>query len=183
MKWILPGICIIALAAGCTKKDESTQPGVVNTADLLPKESEISSWSRQSGSDASWFAANTTQLSEKIDGGFELFANHGFVEAGMQKYAGTVNAQPNVELEAQIYHQGSEANAAGVYDDPNNAFANPIAPKNPPSARAQITKDIFSFTMKFAKSKYYARLIIFSADDKAQDVLEIFANNIAAKIK
>lgn len=183
MKYLLLVICAAALAAGCAKKDEATQPGVVNTADLLPKESEISSWSRQSGSDAGWFASNTTQLSEKIDGGFELFANHGFVEAGMQKYSGTVNAQPNVELEVQIYQQGSEANANGVFDDPNNAFANPIAPKNPPSARAQITRDIFSFTMKFARSKYYARLIIFSADDKAQDVLEVFAGNIAAKIK
>lgn len=168
---------------GCSKKDQPTQPSVVSTQDLLPRDKEISNWSRSSADNASWLAVNTTQLQEKIDGGFELFANHGFVEAAMQQFSGSVNGQPNIEMEVQIYNQGSSANADALFDDPNNVFANPIAPKNPPSAKAQITKDIFSYTMKFSKSKYYARLSVMSNDDKAQDVIEIFANNIASKMK
>ncbi len=176
-------VLVVLIISGCSKKDEPTQPTVVSTQDLLPRDKEISNWSKQSGSDGGWFATNTTQLQEKIDGGFELFANHGFVEAAMQKYSGTVNTQSNIDLEVQIYNQGSQPNSDGVFDDPNNVFANPITPNNPPSPKAQITKDIFSYTMKYSKAKYYLRLTIVSNDDKAQEILEVFANNIAAKIK
>lgn len=176
-------IITILLLIGCSKEDQPSQPQVVSTKDLLPQDKEISNWDKQSGTDASWLASNTTQLQEKINGGFELFANHGFVEAAMQKYSGIVNKVSNIEFEAQIYNQASATNADGVFDDPNNVFANPIAPINPPSAKAQITKEVFSYTMKFTKSKYYVRMTCFSADEKAQNVLEIFANNIASKIK
>ncbi len=183
MKQLFTTLLIIVLFVGCSKKDTPTQPTVVSIQDLLPRDKEISNWNRQSGSDAGWLATNSTQLQEKIDGGFELYSNHGFVEGTMQKFIGTVNNQPNIELEIQIYNQASSTNADGVFDDPNNIFANPMTPNNPPSAKAQITKDIFAYTMKYTKSKYYVRVAIISTDDKAQEVMEVFANNVASKIK
>ena len=101
----------------------------------------------------------------------------------MQSFTGTVNSQSGVACEIQIYDQGSEANANAVFDDPNNIFANAFAPSNPPSAKAQIRKDLFSWTMKFTKSRYYVLVNILTSEDKGQDVLEVFANNVAGKIK
>ena len=166
---------------GCSKEDKPTTPTIVSISDLLPKDNEISGWPRQAGTDVSWIATNTTELQEKINGGFELFANHGFVEAAMQKYSGTVNGQPKIELEIQVYNQNTAAQADAVFDDPNNVFANPITPTDPPSAKSQISKGL-AYTMKFTKGKYYVLLTILSGDDKAQDVIEVFAKNVATKI-
>lgn len=178
--FLLLGIAL--LLPSCSKDDSSTTPDVVTITDLLPKDNEISGWQRKSGSDASWVASNATELQVRIDGGFELFSNHGFVEAAMQQFSGTVNGVPNIDMEVQVYNQNSSAEADAVFDDPNNVFANPITPNNPPSPKAQITRNL-STTIKFTKSRYYVLISILSSDDKAQDVLEVFAGNVAAKIK
>ena len=168
--------------SACSKDTSSNTNTVVSLADLFPKHNEISGWSLKGGSDAGWQAKNAAELQQAIDGGADLFTNHGFVEGAMQSYAGTVNTQADVELSIQLYDQQSAPDADAVFDDPNNTFANPIAPANPPSAKSQMRKDIFSHTMKFSKGKYYVLLTVMSADDKARDVLEVFAGNIAAKI-
>jgi hypothetical protein len=93
-----------------------------------------------------------------------------------------VNTQSGVVCEIQVYDQSSEADANAVYDDPNNVFASPITPSNPPSAKAQIRKDLFSYTMKFVKGQYYVLISIITSEDKGQEVLEVFANNVAGKI-
>jgi hypothetical protein len=177
---LLAGICL--LLPSCSKDDNSDTPTVVTITDLLPKDNEISGWQRAAGSDASWHATNATELQVKIDGGFELYANHGFREAAMQQYTGTVNGAPNIAMDLQVYDQNSAAEADAVFDDPNNVFANPITPNNPPSAKAQITRNLTT-TMKFTKARYYVLISIMSSDDKAQDVLEMFAANVAAKIR
>lgn len=180
---LLCAILLGALVSACSKDSPSNANTVVSLTDLLPKHNEISGWSARGGSDASWQAKNSAELQQYINGGSELFTNHGFVEGAMQSYTGTVNTQADVELSVQLYDQQSSGNADAVFDDPNNTFANPIAPSNPPSAKSQVRKDIFSHTMKFSKGKYYTLLTVMSADDKARDVLEVFAGNIAAKIR
>jgi len=174
---------IPALLLGCSKTDTPSNPDVVSIQDLLPRDNEISNWSRQGGTGASWVATNVSELQLQINGGFELFANHGFVEAAMQRYTGKVGTESNVEIEVQVYDQGSTTQADAVFDDPNNVFTNPIPPSNPPSAKAEIRKDIFSYTIKFTKAKYYCLITIFSSNDKAQEVLEVFAGNIASRIQ
>jgi hypothetical protein len=182
MKSLWPLLFLI-LFVGCSKKDNPTTPNIVAISDLLPKDNEISNWRRSTGSDASWLASNSSELQQRIDGGFDLFVNHGFVEAAMQQFLGTVNSQADVQLEIIVYNQNTSAQADAVFDDPNNIFANPLAATNPPSAKAQVRKDIFSYTMKYTKGKYYVLVTIMSTDDKAEQVLEVFANNIASKIK
>ena len=182
MKFLsLLSLIIVVFLAGCSKEDKPVTPNIISISDLLPKANEISGWSRKSGADAAWIATNSSELQQKIDGGFELFANHGFVEAAMQLYSGTVNNQPNIDLDVQVYNQNTPAQADAVFDDPNNVFANPITPANPPSAKAQISKGL-AYTMKFTKGKYYVLLTILSGDDKAQNIIEVFANNVASKI-
>jgi hypothetical protein len=181
---ILPLLALILLAApACDKSDSGSDPNIVSIVDLLPRENEISGWARTSGGDGSWHATNASELQEQINGGSELYTNHGFVEAAMQDFTGTVNAQSGVVCEIQIYDQGSDGNAVTVFDDPNNVFASPITPSNPPSTKAQIRKDLFSWTMKFVKGRYYVLVNILTSEDKGQEVLEVFANNVAGKIK
>jgi hypothetical protein len=170
-------------STGCDKSDSGSDPNIVSIGDLLPRENEISGWARNSGSDGSWKATNASELQEQINGGSEIFTNHGFVEAAMQNFSGTVNTQSGVICEIQVYDQGSETDANAVFDDPNNVYASPLTPSNPPSAKAQIRKDLFSWTMKFVKGRYYVLVNILTSEDKGQEVLEVFANNVAGKIK
>ena len=176
-------IVLLLTAPACDKTDSGNDPNIVSIVDLLPRENEISGWARTSGGDGSWHATNASELQEQINGGSELYTNHGFIEAAMQGFTGTVNTQSGVVCEIQVYDQGSESNAATVFDDPNNVFASPITPSNPPSTKAQIRKDLFSWTMKFTKGRYYVLVNILTSEDKGQEVLEVFANNVAGKIK
>jgi len=180
----LPSLLILIIfITGCDKASTPDSPDIVTISDLLPRANEISGWDRMSGNDAAWLATNASELLYHINGGAELYTNHGFIEATMQLYSGIVNTQSGIECEVQIYDQGTESFARAVYDDPNNVFVNPITPSNPPSAKSQIRKDIFSHSMKFVASRYYVLISITSADDKARDVLEMFALNIAGRIQ
>jgi hypothetical protein len=176
-------LILLAAASSCNKSDSSSNTDIVTIADLMPRENEISGWARIGGGEGQWKATNASELQNQIDGGSELFTNNGFVEAAMQSFTGTVNSQSGVTCEIQVYDQGSETNANTVFDDPNNVFAGPLTPSNPPSAKAQIRKDLFSWTIKFTKSHYYVLISILTSEDKGQDVLEVFANNVAGKIK
>ncbi len=180
---LLLAVLLFTIFIGCEKSDSGADPDIVSITDLLPRENEISGWARNAGSDGSWKATNASELQDKINGGSELFTNHGFVEAAMQNFIGTVNTQSGVLCEIQVYDQGSEIDANAVFDDPNNVFASPITPSNPPSGKAQVRKDLFSWTMKFVKGRYYVLVNILTSEDKGQEVLEVFANNVAGKIK
>ena len=169
-----------ALVAGCNKSDTPSNSTVATITDLIPKDNEISGWTRAS---ISWVARNKEDLQKEINGGFEIFAKHGFIEGAMQKFAGKVNATPNIECDVEVYNQNSATEADALFDDPEKAFSSPITPANPPSAKAQIQKDVFSYRMKFTKGKYYVTITIGSADDKTQEIIEVFASNVAAKIK
>jgi hypothetical protein len=181
---ILPFLALILLATpACDKSDSGNNPDIVSIVDLLPRENEISGWARIGGGDGSWHATNASELQEQINGGSELYTNRGFVEAAMQGLTGTVNTQSGVVCQIQIYDQGKESDAIAVFDDPNNVFASPITPSNPPSSKAQLRKDLFSWTMKFVKGRYYVLVNILTSEDKGQEVLEVFANNVAGKIR
>lgn len=171
------------LMTACDKSDSVTDPDIITIADLMPRDNEISGWARVGGTDGQWKATNATDLAEQINGGFELYTNHGFVEATMQSFTGTVNTQAGIVMEIQIYDQGNAENAAMVFDDPNNVFANAFQPMNPPAAKAETRKDLFSWTMKYSKSRYYILISILTSEEKGQDVLEVFANNVAGKIR
>jgi len=181
-------ILLLSIITACKKTsspaDSDDSGKIVTVSDLLPKDNEISGWQRLTGCSCySWTASNNSELQSAIDGGYELFAKYGFVEAAMQKYQGSVNVQRNVPLEIQIYDQGKPENADAVFDDPSNVFPNPITPNSPPSPKAQIKKEYASYSMKFSKSRYYVLMSILTIDDKAQNVLEVFAANIAGKIR
>ncbi|MBI5646364.1 MAG: hypothetical protein HY962_05480 [Ignavibacteriae bacterium] len=169
-----------AVLAACDKSETPSNNTVVSITDLLPRDNEISGWARGS---RAWVARNKDDLQREIDGGFEIYTKNGFVEGALQNYTGTVNGQPGIECDVEVYDQHSAAEADALFDDPEKAFSSPITPTRPPSTKAQIQKDVFSYRMKFTKGKYFVAITIGSPDDKTQEVIEIFATNIAAKIK
>ena len=183
----IPALTMLALAmlatlSACDKSDSSANPDIVTIVDFMPQQNEISGWDRITGSDGGWSATNASELQEQINGGSELYTNHGFVEAAMQSYTGTVNTQSGVACEIQVYDQGSASDAEAVFDDANNVFTNPITPANPPTSKSQITRELFSYRMKFVKGQYYVLISILTSEDKGQEVLEVFANNVAGKM-
>ncbi|MDH7515679.1 MAG: hypothetical protein QHI48_07395 [Bacteroidota bacterium] len=165
---------------GCSKSDTSPNAVIVSIKDILPRDNEISGWVR---TNRSWLARNADDLQREIDGGFEIYVNHGFVEGAMQGYIGRINDQTDVECEVEITDQHSSTEAQALFDDPQKAFSNPYTPTNPPSPNAQIEKRIFSYEMKFTKGKYYVAISLHNTDDKAEEVIGIFANNIGNKIR
>jgi hypothetical protein len=181
--YVILSVFLLVFLTSCDKSDSVTDPDIITIADLMPRDNEISGWARIGGMDGQWKATNATELMDQINGGFELYTNNGFVEATMQSFSGTVNTQSGIVIEIQIYDQGNADNAVLVFDDPNNVFANAFKPMNPPSEKAETRKDLFSWTMKFSKSRYYVLISILTAEEKGQDVLEIFANNLAGKIR
>jgi hypothetical protein len=183
-RYVLPIVLTALLCAlpACDKSDSGSNPDIVSIVDFMPQQNEISGWNRAAGGDGSWLATNASELQTQINGGSELYTNHGFVEAAMQSYTGTVNAQSGVACEIQVYDQGSAADAVAVFDHPNNVFTNPITPSNPPAEKAQISRELFSYRMKFVKGQYYVLLSILTSEDKGQEVIEVFATNVAGKM-
>ena len=111
---LVAALFLLPLFSACDKSDSGSNPDIVSIADLMPRENEISGWASSSGSDGSWKATNPSELQDAINGGSELYTNHGFVEAAMQSYSGTVNTQSGVACEIQIYDQGSNFSLARV---------------------------------------------------------------------
>jgi hypothetical protein len=179
--WLLLIIVIVTffINSGCSKKN-STEPEPVTVSDLLPKNNEISGWQR--GGD-SWNANSSSELNNYINGEEPLYTRHGFVEASMQKYEGTVpGVSGNVTVELRIFDQAKTENAAALLNEIVLQLINPIDWSEGAGQAAKIER--FAITQKiiFYRSEYFVSLTITSGLDEALEVLKTFANNVDAKI-
>ena len=168
-------IAIVCVAA-CSKK-EATSPEVVTITDLLPRDNEISGWTRTGNS---WWATSSSGLNQFINGEEPDYTRHGFVEGAMQTYEGTVLGNP-ATVEVRVFDQQSAENASALFTELAARLVNPI---NWTGAGEDARIERFAISQKiiFWKSKYFVSLTIDSGLDEALDVLRTFANNVDTKI-
>ncbi|MCE5250396.1 hypothetical protein LLG96_09265 [bacterium] len=170
---VLCGLAIIL--TGCSK-DSSTNSSPTAPEDILTRDDEISGWGRSGGS---WTASSSSELNTHIDGEEPLYNRHGFVEAAMQRYEGTVLGR-STTVEARIFDQGSQENVQALMEELILQLVNPINLAT--GDEGKLERFPLSQKILFRKSKYLVSLTITSGLDEALDVLKTFAVNIDKRI-
>jgi len=159
-------------------KENSTVSRPVTPEDLLVKDGEISGWQRTGDS---WTAGSSSELSTYINGEEPLYTRHGFVEAAMQQYNGTV-LNNSVTISIRIFDQGNSSNARSLFDEIILLLVNPIDWSPGAGNEAKIERLPLTQRILFYKSDYLVSLTITSYLDEALEVLKTFANNLDSKI-
>ncbi len=180
MRYLLPILLItIVLSYSCDKKSTgpNNQNQVISTEDLLPKNNELSGWTRAG---EYWTAGSDGDLTTYINGEAVIYTNRGFVEASKQEYQGVILGETE-SVEVRIFDQGSNTNAKSVYDEIVRQMSNPIPWDG---AGDEARKERFSLSQRivFYKSKYFVSLTVSTGLDEALVLLQQFANNISSEI-
>lgn len=169
-------IIILVGSVVCSKKN-STNSEVVTITDLLPKDNEISGWSRTGNS---WWATSSGELNQYINGEEPDYTRHGFVKGAMQTYAGSV-LENTASVEVRVFDQQSEENAQALFQELSARLINPLDWSGA-GDDAKIERFSLSQKIIFEKSNYFISLTIDSGLDEALNVLKTFATNVSTKI-
>jgi hypothetical protein len=175
---ILTLILLTTFLSFCSKKN-STNSDPVSTEDLLTKDGEISGWLRTGDF---WTANSSSELSNRINGEEPLYTRHGFIEASMQQYSGTI-LNTTVSVEIRIFNQGNSINVGALFEEYILQMINPINWSAGAGEDAKIERLQLAQRIVFRKDRYFISLNISSGLDEALDVLKTFANNINSRIK
>ena len=185
---IVIAIILLSVLLSCNKDSSSGSDNnnkkdtVKNTTkaieDLLVKNNEISGWPF---SGASWTASNSTELTDRIDGGAEIYIGFGFVEASQQVYNGKVN-NAQTEITVTIYNQGSLENSAKVYNDPQITLLGGTSWKDAGESAQYARYNGLSQELIFYRGKYFVRLSSSADSDESLNILQQFARNVDSKI-
>lgn len=169
-------IIILISSIVCSKKN-STSPEIVTITDLLPRDNEISGWTRTGNS---WWATSSSELNQYINGEEPDYTRHGFVEGAMQSYSGSVLGNSAV-VEVRVFDQQSDENAEALFLELAARLVNPL---DWSEAGEQAKIERFSVSQKiiFQKSNYFVSLTIDSGLDEALNILKTFAANVDTKI-
>jgi len=180
MKKIIMSCLILIFTANisCTKEPTKTDE-VVSIEDLLVKNNEISGW--QYGSE-SWIANNYSDLLAEINGGAEIYNQHGFIEAANQSYEGQIDNQSR-ELIITVYNQGNETNCKAVFEDPGIGLNAGITLENGTGIEAKYIRFGLSQTLAFYKNAYFVHLEMNYDTEESLNVIKQFALNVSNNIK
>jgi hypothetical protein len=176
LKMVIALIILIS-SMFCSEKN-STKPEVIAPEDLLPKDNEISGWTR---TEEFWTARGGAELSSYINGGAALYENYGFVECAAQVYEGAV-LEIIEKVRMIIFDQGNSENTSSLFEEYLRQMSSPIE-WNEAGTGARIERFPLSQIIVFYRSKYFVSLTITSGSDEALEVLKQFAKNVDSKIK
>ncbi len=170
---------ILWFMAGCTKDTGNKE--TLTIEDMLVKNNEITGWV-YSGS--GWIANNSSELTQQINGGAELYIKHGFTEAASQLYHGTIN-DISCEIVLTIYNLATNENAVALFDDPDLSLTSALTwSDNPAGTVAKyIRYSGLSQILCFYRSNY---LVYFTLDfdtEESLNILKQFGYNVDEKIK
>ncbi len=170
---------IFIIGAGCDKSESNDDDEVLTIEDLLVKDNEITGWSY---SGVRWVANNITELTDYINGGAEIYQNHGFTEATQQSYNGTIeNGTRTIQL--FIYDMDTEANAKAVYDDPDLGLTGATDWLDGAGEEAHYVRfGGLSQKMSFHRDKYFVLIDINFDTDESLNIVKQFALNVDGKI-
>lgn len=180
-KLLLLSFILISIFVVC-KKDEGelpTPPTPKNAIDLLPKDNEISGWTKP---EAARIAETGDQLTAIIDGEAVPYINNNFKEAVFQKYSGTIGGNA-VPMDVRIFDMRDTVNTRKVYKDVASGQEIPWSDPRP-GVEARIDETgLFSYRVDFWEERFFIRIIIDDKTTAGLDVAKAFANNISAAMK
>lgn len=143
---------------------------------LLPVDNEISGWKR---SERVLQASKEEDFYKLFNGGAVLYIKH-----GVQTFAGQSYKGPNgLDLEVQIFYQGSSQNAKNLYED---SFNKPTSGKEIAHLGEKARTDesaVFCYGIEFIQEGFFVRVIIQDRTKEGLDVALKFARTIANRIK
>lgn len=172
---VLFGLLIITF--GCGKKDDSTTSLTV-PADFLPKQGDIEGWTAGTNPGDFLEASDYNSLYAIIDGGAEVFINHGFTEGVHQKYYGSISGMEKT-LSVLIYDLGDTTGAYELFHDPviEPGSSSPLDYGDEGRLDEGV---LFHHVMDFREDKYYVELEVNNegVESEALQVLQLFASEI-----
>ncbi len=173
-------ICFILSLAGCGGNDSDEIKSLLNPVDLIPRDDEISGWTRLGTYDE---ADDYDSLYAVIDGGAQIFIDNGFVSAVFQQYNCTsVGSECSTALVSlRIYDQGNEENAQKVYDRVATGIGTPWTGAG---VEARIDESaIASYTIEFWIKNFFVQVIIDEKSDEALNTAKLFASHVSGKVR
>jgi len=164
------------LLSGCTeKKDSSQNSGALQPADLLPALGAFTGWTKGDFAQMD----NYTELYAVIDGGAEIYVQHGFVEGVKQVYNGSISGSA-ADLDLYVYDQGSETNCAALLDE-TEIIPNAMTAWNTGNAKveeAYLDETLpFDIVIKLRADRFYVQVRVDKGNDDAaaKNVAQSFA--------
>lgn len=172
-------LVIILLGIYCSKESTKTDD-VITIEDLLVKNNEISGWTYGG---QRWVANNISELTTYIDGLAEVFQRYGFVDAANQSYEGKIDNQ-NRQLQLTVYRLQGEANALGVYEDPDLGLGSALPWENGAGTQSKYVRyGGLSQVLAFYRGSYYVSMQMSYDTEESLNILKQFALNVDQKIK
>ncbi len=143
---------------------------------FFPADDEIPGWKR---SERLLRASNEEELYKIFNGGASLYIQHGYRSFVGQSYKGP----KGLELEVQIFDQGTPQNAADLYENP---YTKPSRMKEIPNlgqkARIDMTP-LFASGVDLIQRGFFVRVMIQDKTEEGLDVALSFARFISKRIK
>ena len=173
---VLLGLFLASCALRCGRL---SQVGGGDTASLLPV-ADISGWTTSGDIES---VSNTTNLYNWDDGAEQVFVDHKFVEASRRIYSGTASAG-TIQLRLRVYALPDSNGAKATFNDTRSGTGTPLTGSQNPGREARLDESaIQALTLEYWKSRYFVRVVIEENSLQAQNVLFLFASNVAGKIR
>jgi hypothetical protein len=120
-----------------------------------------------------------------IDGGYETYAEHNFLEFAMQTYQGTVGGS-QADIEVWIFEMASAEDARALYDDDDLLCAAHHETLSDIGEQAELCYASQWQRIQLQRDKYWSRVLISNysteASEDARTVLHLFATHVDQKI-
>ena len=171
----------ISLAALCCMFCANDQgPDLIDVADLVPADNEISGWSRSGTME---IAENETQLWDLINGDGVVFVENGFVKCAFQEYSGDVLGTPRT-VDVRAFDMADTLNAYAVYHDSRLETGTEIPWTETGHAGVEARYEILIgyYVIEFWHDRFYVDITIDDATTEAQNVAKLFAINVSEAI-
>ena len=168
---------LMIISSGCEEKNDSTTSLTV-PADFLPKQGDIEGWTAGTNPGDFLEASDYNSLYAIIDGGAEVYNNHGFTEGVHQKYYGSISGVEKT-LSVLIYDQGDTTGAYELFHDPaiEPGSSSPLDYGD----EGRLDEEVyFHHVMDFREDKYYVELEVNNegVESEALQVIQLFASEI-----
>ncbi len=152
---------------------EDSTPSEKIPIELLPRDNDISGWTRDG---ISIEATNYDALYQVINGGAQTYIDNNFVSAAFQDYKST----SGLSLHLRIYEQSTIVDVEALYE-----YLTPAAPLpwvgGVPGGRIDDSA-LIAYTVEFIKGRFFVQVVIDKKSDVALEIAKLFASHVASEI-